>query len=107
MRRVRVTIVAVESIKCSIVSVCVCVYTIFFVVLHVNNLFSAPYCIVLSGLSISTIFFHIIQKIHNFRKETFIELKICGLIFSTILSKNSHSEKNSARYYHTDTQVTI
>jgi hypothetical protein len=94
----------VESKKYSIVSVCVClcVYSIVLVILHVNNPFSAPYSIVLSGLSTSTIFFpyYLKKKFTIFEKETFIEHKICGLIFFTSLSKNSHSEKNSVRYYH-------
>jgi hypothetical protein len=40
-------------------------------------------------------------------KKTFMEHKMCGLNFSKTLSKNSHSEKNSARYCHADTKVTM
>lgn len=50
-------------------SISVFVYTIVFVILHVNSLSSAPYSIVLSGLSTSTIFFSYFLKSHNFRKK--------------------------------------
>jgi hypothetical protein len=45
------------------------------------------------------------HKRHDFRK-TFIQHKMCVLIFSTTFVWNiSHSKQNSARYYHKCTQV--
>jgi hypothetical protein len=56
--------------------------------------------IVICGLSGSNLFPTLSRKQHNFRGKV-IELKMCGLIFSTNFVWNiSHCEKNWTRCYH-------
>jgi len=53
------------------------------------------------GLSGSTMYFHIISQLHDFRKKKISEYKMWVLIFlHKIISDISHSGKNSARYDH-------
>jgi len=60
----------------------------------------APYYIVICVLPNSTIYFCIALKLNSFRKSL-LNIKFVFFMFSTnIVSKISHSKKNSARYYH-------
>jgi hypothetical protein len=65
----------------------------------------SQYCVVICGVSGSTIFFDIILTARFLEKKV-IEHKMCVLIFSTTFIWNiSHSKKNSLRYYHKCTYV--
>jgi len=60
--------------------------------MHMHN-------IVISGLSESTRFFHIISQTIQFSKKKVIGSKICVVIFSAAFVQNiSHSKKNWERY---------
>jgi hypothetical protein len=59
---------------------------------------TVKYCIIICGLSVSSVFFSSLShKRHDFRK-TVIEPKMCVLIFSTSFVRNISHYKNSARY---------
>jgi hypothetical protein len=54
---------------------------------HANHIFSAPYCVVLSGLHSCTMFFHIILQTGRGFRINFVEEKMRVLTFSTTLSE--------------------
>jgi hypothetical protein len=68
--------------------------------------FSAPYYVVIRGLSYCTVFVTLSHKWHDFRKKI-IEHKMRVLIFSTTFVCNIFYNNNSARYYHKFTQVFV
>ena len=98
LRRVRVTIVAVEKQEVLLVSLCVCVRVVLFILhatrmRHIVTSFVAPV--------VPLIFFTFCRKRHDFRKKSVTEYKMCVLILSTNFIRNfSHSRNNAARYCH-------
>jgi hypothetical protein len=100
LRRVRVTIVAVEELEYYIFWVCVCSLSYPACKAH------APYCIVICGLFGCIIFFHNTSQMEGFSEKKVIEPRKRVLFFSTSLVWNiSHSKKNWGIYYNECTYV--
>ena len=58
------------------------------------------YCIVIGGMSDSTIFSSSSHKWHDFWEKV-IQDKMCAFIFPTTFARNiSHCKRNSGTYYH-------
>ena len=82
-----------------VLKVCVCILA--FVIRHANRISSAPYYIVICGLSRSTMFFpHRLTLSKIFEKKK-ITGKTCFNFLHNFSWKISHSKKNSERYCHT------
>jgi hypothetical protein len=64
----------------------------------------APYYIAIRGLSGSIIFFHIISKRHEFRKNS-TGYKMCFYFLYNYVWKFFPSKKNRAQYYHKSAYV--
>ena len=100
LRRVRVTIVAVEKNRNKYYIFWVCVFSLSYPPCQAHG----PHYTVIRGLTGSTIFLSTLRDMIFGKKVT--EYKSCVLIFSTTFISNiSCSKKNSSRYYHKCTQV--
>ena len=69
------------------------VYILALLIQHANFIFSAPYCFVICGLSVCTIFSHIITRNDTILGKKSIEHKKCVLFFYTFTWSISHLGK--------------
>jgi hypothetical protein len=110
LRRVRVTIVAVEKQVCVFVCFCVCVCVRACVCVCVCVALVTEHAMRMRHIILSPVacpalpyFSTLSNKGHGFQKST--EQKCVFRLSLQLLSETFHSEENSVKYYHKRTQI--